>query len=565
MSRENNKLILVVEDSATQAMRLQHVLETEGFTTVCCYSGEEALDQMNRVLPDLIIVDYHLPGIQGDELCRQIHMNLTTRSIPILILTADETQATELHGLESGADDFVSKSEETDILLLRVHNLLRKSRHDTTVLDVARSLFRRARVLIVDDSPTYRQSLTEELRDEGCEVTQVPGAREGLQALADDDFDCVMVDMVMPDMDGVAFCKALGERNRDGDAPLVVLMLSAYENKENVARALEAGADDFIGKSTEMSVLRARLRALLRRKFLSEQNQRIVEEFRLREMEALRAKAEKDAAEARAALAEGLARANRDLEEANQKLRETQVHLIQSEKMASLGQLVAGIAHEINNPLSFALSNVFSVEGWLASVAEADALPADLAAKITKSRSRMTDTAQGLERVRELVVKLRTFSRLDEGEFNTIDVREAMESVLLFLRHKMTGRIEVVRDYDSVNDLACYGGQLNQVLMNIVANAVDAIEDQGIITVRTGVEGDMFAISVQDSGSGIPKENMERIFDPFFTTKPVGQGTGLGLAISYKIVQAHRGRIEVASELGQGTEFRVLIPRTLTA
>ncbi|CDK98572.1 conserved protein of unknown function, containing signal transduction histidine kinase-related protein, C-terminal [Magnetospirillum gryphiswaldense MSR-1 v2] len=565
MSRENNKLILVVEDSATQAMRLQHVLETEGFTTVCCYSGEEALDQMNRVLPDLIIVDYHLPGIQGDELCRQIHMNLTTRSIPILILTADETQATELHGLESGADDFVSKSEETDILLLRVHNLLRKSRHDTTVLDVARSLFRRARVLIVDDSPTYRQSLTEELRDEGCEVTQVPGAREGLLALADDDFDCVMVDMVMPEMDGVAFCKALGERNRDGDAPLVVLMLSAYENKENVARALEAGADDFIGKSTEMSVLRARLRALLRRKFLSEQNQRIVEEFRLREMEALRAKAEKDAAEARAALAEGLARANRDLEEANQKLRETQVHLIQSEKMASLGQLVAGIAHEINNPLSFALSNVFSVEGWLASVAEADALPADLAAKITKSRSRMTDTAQGLERVRELVVKLRTFSRLDEGEFNTIDVREAMESVLLFLRHKMTGRIEVVRDYASVNDLACYGGQLNQVLMNIVANAVDAIEDQGIITVRTGVEGDMFAISVQDSGSGIPKENMERIFDPFFTTKPVGQGTGLGLAISYKIVQAHRGRIEVASELGQGTEFRVLIPRTLTA
>lgn len=565
MSRENNKLILVVEDSATQAMRLQHVLETEGFTTVCCYSGEEALDQMNRVLPDLIIVDYHLPGIQGDELCRQIHMNLTTRSIPILILTADETQATELHGLESGADDFVSKSEETDILLLRVHNLLRKSRHDTTVLDVARSLFRRARVLIVDDSPTYRQSLTEELRDEGCEVTQVPGAREGLLALANDDFDCVMVDMVMPDMDGVAFCKALGERSGEGDAPLVVLMLSAYENKENVARALEAGADDFIGKSTEMSVLRARLRALLRRKFLSEQNQRIVEEFRLREMEALRAKAEKDAAEARAALAEGLARANRDLEEANQKLRETQVHLIQSEKMASLGQLVAGIAHEINNPLSFALSNVFSVEGWLASVAEADALPADLAAKITKSRSRMTDTAQGLERVRELVVKLRTFSRLDEGEFNTIDVREAMESVLLFLRHKMTGRIEVVRDYASVNDLACYGGQLNQVLMNIVANAVDAIEDQGIIAVRTGVEGDMFVISVKDSGSGIPKENMERIFDPFFTTKPVGQGTGLGLAISYKIVQAHQGRIEVASELGQGTEFRVLIPRTLTA
>ncbi|OJX80911.1 response regulator [Magnetospirillum sp. 64-120] len=564
MSNDTNKLILVVEDSATQALRLQHVLESEGFTTQCCYSGEEALEQMNRVLPDLVIVDYHLPGIQGDELCPQIHMNLATRSIPILILTSDETQATELHGLESGADDFVAKSEETEIFLLRVHNLLRKSMRDSTVLDVARSLFRRARVLIVDDSPTYRESLAEELREDGCEVVMVPGAREGLVALKDSDFDCVMVDMVMPDMDGVAFCKALGNRD-EGDSPLVVLMLSAYENKENVTRALEAGADDFIGKSTELSVLRARLRALLRRKFLSEQNQRIVEEFRLREMEALRAKAEKDAAEARAALAEGLARANRELEEANQKLRETQVHLIQSEKMASLGQLVAGIAHEINNPLSFALSNVFTVESWLAGIAHSESLSAEQGQKLDKSRSRMTDAAQGLERVRELVVKLRTFSRLDEGEFNTIDVREAIESVLLFLRHKMTGRIEVVRDYAPVNDLACYGGQLNQVLMNIIANAVDAIDDQGIITVRTGIEDDMFAISLKDSGAGIPPENLERIFDPFFTTKPVGQGTGLGLAISYKIVQAHGGRIDVVSQPGEGTEFKVLIPRTLTA
>ncbi|MCA1908790.1 MAG: ATP-binding protein, partial [Magnetospirillum sp.] len=249
----------------------------------------------------------------------------------------------------------------------------------------------------------------------------------------------------------------------------------------------------------------------------------------------------------------------------NQKLRETQVHLIQSEKMASLGQLVAGIAHEINNPLSFALSNVFTVESWLAGMTQAQTLSAEQSQKLEKSRSRMNDAAQGLERVRELVVKLRTFSRLDEGEFNTIDVREAIESVLLFLRHKMTGRIEVVRDYAPVNDLACYGGQLNQVLMNIIANAVDAIAEQGIITVRTAIEDDMFAISLKDSGSGIPPENLERIFDPFFTTKPVGQGTGLGLAISYKIVQAHGGRIEVTSRPGEGTEFKVLIPRTLTA
>ncbi|NFV79110.1 response regulator [Magnetospirillum aberrantis] len=565
MAEASDSLILIVEDSATQALKLQHVLESEGFRTVCAYSGEEALEQLNRMLPNLMIIDYHLPGIQGDELCRQVHMDLTTRSIPILMLTADETQATELHGLESGADDFVAKSEDVGILLLRVHNLLRKSRQDSAVLDVARSLFRRARVLIIDDSHTYRETLAQELREDGCEVVQVTSGPEGLAQLRERDYDCVMVDMVMPDMDGIAVCQELSARRNDSEAPLVVLMLSAYENKENVTRALEAGADDFIGKSTEMSVLRARLRALLRRKFLLEQNQRIIEEFRLREMETLRAKAEKEAAEARAALAEGLARANAELEEANAKLRETQVHLIQSEKMASLGQLVAGIAHEINNPLSFALSNVFSIQSWLGDVLleAGDSLTPEARARLEKANARIVDTGQGLERVRELVVKLRTFSRLDEGEFKTIDVREAIESVLLFLRHKTSDRIEVVRDYGPTGELACFAGQLNQVLMNIVANAVDAIADDGTIIVRTAIEDGDFLIAVKDSGCGIAREHVEHIFDPFFTTKPVGQGTGLGLAITYKIVQAHKGRVQVDSEPGKGTEIRVLIPTGL--
>jgi two-component system NtrC family sensor kinase len=375
-----------------------------------------------------------------------------------------------------------------------------------------------------------------------------------------------MVDMVMPGMDGITVCKELAASRGESDAaPLVVLMLSAYETKENVARALEAGADDFVGKSAEMSVLRARLRALLRRKFLLEQNQRIMDGIRVREMETLRAKAEKESAEARAALAEGLAKANQELEEANTKLRETQVHLIQSEKMASLGQLVAGIAHEINNPLSFALSNVFSIESWLGTVLnEAGAgLSGEHAGMLEKARLRIIDTGQGLERVRELVVKLRTFSRLDQGEFKTIDIRDALESVLLFLRHKMTDRIEIERFYQRDNMLACYAGTLNQVLMNVVANAVDAIEDKGVITIRTGRSDSMFEIVVADTGCGIPPEHLERIFDPFFTTKPVGQGTGLGLSISYGIISHHGGRISVSSKPGKGTEIRIQVPLDL--
>lgn len=560
-----DRLILIVEDSVTQAIHLQFSLEQEGFKTLIAASGEEALDQINHQLPSLIIVDYHLPGIQGDELCRQIHMDITTRGIPLLMLTADDTSAAELHGLESGADDFVAKSEDPEILLLRVHNLLRKSRKEAVGVEVGRSLFRRARVLIIDDSNTYRLSLAQELTDEGCDVVVATSGEEGLEALAQGDYDCVMVDMVMPGMDGVAVCKELASRRLDEAAPLVVLMLSAYETKENVARALEAGADDFVGKSAEMSVLRARLRALLRRKFLLEQNQRILDEIRMREMETLRAKAEKEAAEARAALAEGLAKANRELEDANAKLRTTQVHLIQSEKMASLGQLVAGIAHEINNPLSFALSNVFSIEGWLTSVLnEAGAsLTGEQAGKLEKAHKRIIDTGQGLERVRELVVKLRTFSRLDQGEFKSIDVRDVLESVLLFLRHKMTDRITVERHYQRDNMLNCFAGQLNQVLMNVVANAVDAIAGDGIISIRTTRTEQMFEIAVADTGAGIAPEYLERIFDPFFTTKPVGQGTGLGLSISYGIIAQHGGRIEVSSVPGKGTDVRILVPLDL--
>lgn len=564
MTDPNRPFILVVEDSATQALKLQHVLETEGFAVDCAFSAEEALEMVNRRLPNLIVADYHLPGIQGDELCRQIHTNLSTRSVPILMLTADETQATELHGLESGADDFVAKSENSNILLLRIHNLLRKSRHDMPVMDATRSLFRRARVLIIDDSPTYRESLAHELREEGCEVVQVHSGADGLLQLRDGDFDCVMVDMIMPEMDGVEVCRELSRRRSPTDAPLVVLMLSANEAKENVAQALEAGADDFIGKSTGMSVLRARLRALLRRKFVLEQNQRILDEFKQRELETLRTQAEKEAAEARALLADDLARANLELAEANQKLRETQVHLIQSEKMASLGQLVAGIAHEINNPLSFALSNVFSMQSWLSDVLERDtALAQETRDKIAKACLRLSDTGQGLERVRELVIKLRTFSRLDEGEFKRIDLRDSIDSVLLFLRHKLRDRIEVVRDFQGHTELDCYAGQLNQVLMNIIANAVDAIAGAGQITIFTRIQDSRFLIGVRDSGAGIEVQHLDHIFDPFFTTKPPGKGTGLGLAISYKIIQAHNGHIEVDSQPGHGTEVRIFIPLDL--
>ena len=164
---------------------------------------------------------------------------------------------------------------------------------------------------------------------------------------------------------------------------------------------------------------------------------------------------------------------------------------------------------------------------------------------------------EGLDRVKELVLDLRTFSRLDEGEFQFVDVVETIDAVLLLLKHKMNGRIHVEKHFAPARTLCCHAGRLHQVLMNLIANAVDAIAGEGTVIITTSQTSDLFLISVRDTGAGIPEAIRSKIFDPFFTTKPVGRGTGLGLAISYGIVQEHGGSIEVQSEEGVGTELDV--------
>ena len=192
--------ILVVEDSHTQAIVLSDILEREGWQVSWAPTAQSAMDQIGQNRPDLIVLDYYLPGIRGDEFCRRIRMNIDTRGIPILILTMEGSHDAEIHGLESGADDFVAKSIDPDILLLRIRTLLAKSTTRETILSSADFGFQRARLLTIDDSPTFQEFLTEELRKEGYEVANAPGGIEGLKLLNESRFDCVLVDLVMPEM-----------------------------------------------------------------------------------------------------------------------------------------------------------------------------------------------------------------------------------------------------------------------------------------------------------------------------------------------------------------------------
>lgn len=262
-----------------------------------------------------------------------------------------------------------------------------------------------------------------------------------------------------------------------------------------------------------------------------------------------------------------LAEKNRDLEQTLSKLQEAQQQLIMQEKMASLGNLVAGVAHEINNPIgainSAANTSARSIEIVRAAVEKhADALADEKRLnRALEVLGRNNEVAvMASERIVRIVRSLRNFARLDEAEFQSADLHEGLDSTLTLLDHVIKNRIEVIRDYGDLPQINCFANQLNQVFMNIINNAAQAIDGPGVITLRTRRDGDEVIIEVEDTGKGIKPEHIKRIFDPGFTTKGVGVGTGLGLSICYNIVRQHRGRIKAESEVGKGTTIQIVLP-----
>ncbi len=268
-----------------------------------------------------------------------------------------------------------------------------------------------------------------------------------------------------------------------------------------------------------------------------------------------------------------------ELEAANKDLRETQTKLVHSAKMISLGQLVAGVAHELNNPIGFIFSNMAHLRDYsqrlILLIEVAEKSPQDLPQKkldleydyIVKDLPKLiTSCEDGAQRTKEIVLGLRNFSRLEEAKLKEVDLHEAIAATLQLLQGEIKGRIEVSENFEPIPLVYCYASQINQVLMNIFSNSVQAIEGSGKIWISTQtlknqkVKEAKIKISIQDSGRGIPAPILEKIFDPFFTTKDVGQGTGLGLSISYGIIQNHGGEIQVRSEVNVGTEFIIILP-----
>ncbi len=375
-------------------------------------------------------------------------------------------------------------------------------------------------------------------------------AQEALEWLQKEPFAMVITDIQMPGLGGIELLRKINELYRD----TAVIMVSGIDRTQRVIDAIRMGAYDYLLKPCDLDVLELCVERGLERRTLLRNARCYKEDLENRNIELARRKAE---------------------------LEHVQAQLIQSEKMASLGQLAAGIAHELNNPAGFIFSNMTILPQYVSrleyilstyegvSLCDSDAQRVGAAKKeidydhvLADLNSIAADSYRGAERIRDVVQNLRLFSRLDEAEFKQVDLHEGIESTLRLLsRYYTSPFISLKRDYGNLPPVNCYAGQLNQVWMNLLVNAGQAIGDaQGEVHIKTRCDEQIVSVSISDTGEGIAPEHCNKIFDPFFTTKPVGEGTGLGLSISHGIVVRHHGTLSVESVIGRGSIFTVLLP-----
>jgi len=379
-----------------------------------------------------------------------------------------------------------------------------------------------------------------------------------LQAVQEELPDLIMLDIIMPEMDGFEVCRHLKENEDTRYIPVV--LVSSLKEKPMMLKGIAAGADDFISKPYDTMEILLRTRNLLMVKryqdFLKEHSGILEQEVRLR---------------------------TEELEKVIAELKSTQQQMLQQEKMASIGQLTAGIAHELNNPIGFIASNIATLGKYcdkLLKYMEAQQkallpeLPDPDSSKqlhalrrqmkidhIVKDIPEMNrETMEGVERIKSIVRDLKCFSRIDEAGQKLADINKCLDSTLNIAHNELKYKTTVILEYGELPQLRCYPQQLNQVFMNLLVNAAQAIDTQGVVTVRTRHEGDLIYVAISDTGSGIQQEVKEHIFKPFFTTKESGKGTGLGLSISNEIVRNHGGEIRVSSEPGKGSTFTVILP-----
>ncbi len=429
-------------------------------------------------------------------------------------------------------------------------------------------------ILVIDDSPTNLEILHDVLGNAGYEVLVEMDGASGIEQVESNPPDLILLDVMMPKIDGFETCRRLQANPSTKNIPII--FITALTEAEEKVKGLSLGAVDYITKPFEQQEVLARISLHLKLRKLNIELDKQKQELEIR-------------------VAERTSELSQTLDE----LKQTQLQLVQTEKISSLGQLVAGVAHEINNPIGFISTNLHYANQYIEdllllvqlfqkhssnhdSEVEEQIEAMDLRHIEKDLPKLMSSMKLGTDTIKGIMQSLRNFSRTDGENKKLVDIHEGIEATLMILQHRLKAyskrpAIKVVKDYSILPKVNCYPGQLNQVFMNLLANAIDVLEESMMdcqhlngenfaslnpkIVIATTIDRYQVTVKIADNGKGMPESIRNEIFQPFFTTKPEGKGTGLGLSISYQIItENHGGNLQCISSPGEGTKFLIQIP-----
>ena len=519
-----SRSILVIDDSLTFRNEFKRVLETAGYSVATAASGEEGLNTAFALRPDAIIVDRVLPGgIDGRTVIHRLKEDVTLRNTPSLLLTASAESGEEPCVLEAGADAYLSKATDMNVVLARLAGLLRSGRPSRAVQFPASSLLGAKKILAVDDSATFRNGLSAPLREEGYDVVQASSGQEALEFLEVQSVDCILLDVRMPGLSGNETCRII--KNRPVLRNIPVLMLTAAEEAEAVVEGMNAGADDYISKSSDFAVLKARVRAQLRRKQFEDEYRSIREELLHKELDAAQARAAQEIAEARAVLVDELEKKNRELE-----------------------AFTYSVSHDLRAPLR-------TIRGFTKALLDdfGGQLPAGAQDHINRVM------AGGL-RMSKLIDALLELSRTTRADLcrEAFDLSGLARSVAAELAESSNGRrvdCSVQEGITASGDTAL----IRVVFNNLLGNAWKFTSKIANAKVEVGSRnqdgGPIYF--VRDNGAGFDNRRAKRLFEAFERMHSATEfpGAGIGLATVRRIIERHKGKIWAESAVGQGATF----------
>jgi DNA-binding response OmpR family regulator len=525
-SAHAGSVVLVIDDSPTFREGLRLELEQAGYVVVTAATGEEGLRTAVGLQPGAVIVDGSMPGIDGATVIRRMRQDAILRRTPCLLLTASEDRSNEVRALDAGADAYVRKEDEPNVILARLAAVLRSSSSSPGSAPARASFLGPKKILAVDDSATFLQELASQLRDESYDVVPVRSGEEALELLAAQSVDCILLDLEMPGLSGQETCRRIKATPSGRSIPL--LILTAREDPGAMIDSMNAGADDYVPKSSDFEILKARLRAQLRRKQFEEESHA------------------QELARTRAAL----------LSEVQQKNAE----LVQANRLKT--EFLANMSHELRTPLN-------SIIGFTEVL-----IDEKFGGLNERQRRYLQNVHQSGRHLLRLINDLLDQSKIEAGRLEVARQRcaarhltyEAVTTVQPMADAKQITLVTDPRDAPRLPFVAGDMTRFRQVIFNLLANAIKFTPIGGRVEVRSqlGADGSYVRTTVSDTGPGIPADEIGRLFTPFTQLPGTRElhvtGTGLGLALSKNLVELMGGRIGVVSTPGEGATFFVELP-----